>query len=100
MDPFLVFKKISSAKLYCPPYVHPGVKNQLIVKASADGEWLDNQIEDFGQLQYNWYGDIGDLAQPVSFDPIANSTIFTFLSLNIILKISSKMPHLKWVTSN
>ena len=100
LDPFLVFKKISSAKLYCPPYVHPGVKNQLIVKASADGEWLDNQIEDFGQLQYNWYGDIGDLAQPVSFDPIANSTIFTFLSLKIILKISSKVTYLNFKMSH
>lgn len=55
------------------------MKNQLIVKASADGEWIDNQIADFGLLQYNWYGDIGDLVQPVSFDPIANSTIFAYL---------------------
>ena len=89
----LVFKKISSAKLYCPPYVHPGVKNQLIVKTSADGEWIDNQITDFGQLQYNWYGEIGGLVQPVSFDPIANSTIFTFISFKIILQIALKITH-------
>ena len=75
------------SKLYCPPVTKPSIQNELIVHVTEHerGRWMVGENERlFGNVRYEWYGEMGELGSVVNSPPSQNGTLTTWCQIDTV----------------